>query len=156
MMTNPQLTQRAKLEKLARELGVQVTVDPEETLNVLQTARRLLADGGELFKKGWQETRGKRTYYSVDGALREALNVAHPKNRDRADIAGRHAIIGAIHSKPEWFERGRFAATSNAVVVPKWSNHKDTTFEDALELYDIAIKNQGKITIAISKSKGRK
>src|ERR1051325_9533447 len=93
-MPNKQQGQAAKLAKLQREQGARVTDDPEGVLAVLQTARRLLAEGGELLHDGWQEqqSRGKPTKYGFMGALRHAVDLAHPVDRSRAVTAAQHAL----------------------------------------------------------------
>lgn len=117
-------------------------------LAVLQTARRILAEGGELLKTGWSEKRSKKTLFSMDGALREALNLAHPLNRDESWWAARHAILEAIGHNPALQARGRGMLVFN--------NHPDTTLADAITVYDDAIKAQGRMKVAVSKAKGRK
>ena len=53
-MVNKQLTPAAKLKRAEKALGAKATDDPDGVLAVLQTARRLLADVGDLLKDGWQ------------------------------------------------------------------------------------------------------
>lgn len=124
-------------------------------LAVLQTARRLLADGGELFKDGWQEmqSRKKPTKYSVMGALRHAVDLAHPVDRSRAITAAQHAIQIAM-------ERDKTAVCGIAhldkPIITRWESHPQTTLDDALRIYDAAILAQGRVNQTHRKQKGRK
>ena len=114
-----------------------------------------MADGGKLLREGWQEvqSRNKPTVYSIDGALRRAADLAHPTNRDSALWAAQHALDSAIATNDTFRERAEFRS---AVVIPKFNDHPDTTIEDALAVYDEAIKAQGRIKVVVSKAKGRK
>jgi hypothetical protein len=122
---------------------------------VLQTARRLLADGGELFKEGWQEkrSRGKPTVYSPMGALREAVNLAHPRDRHRATSAAQHAIQVAMERDTSGVNGMAHLPTP---VISRWETHPATTLGDALRVYDAAILSQGRVNQTQRKSKGRK
>ncbi|AQT25733.1 hypothetical protein EniyanLRS_58 [Mycobacterium phage EniyanLRS] len=145
-MPNKQLTTRAKLKRKERELGVKATDNPDDVRAVLQTARRLLADGDELLKDGWQEvrSRGKPTIYSVDGAVRKALDLAHPHNRDKTWWAVKYALENAIHE--------HFPDRSG---ILHFNGHPDTTLAEAITVFDSAIKAMGRIQVAVSKAKGR-
>lgn len=152
---NKQVTHQAKVRKLERELGARVTGDPDGVLAVLQIARRLLAEGVDLVKDAWceKQSRNKPTKYSVLGALRAAVDLAHPRDRHRALGAAQHALQGALNvdkSAPN----GK--AHLNFPVITRWESHPDTTMDDALRVVDLAIKNQGRVNIAASKAKGRK
>ena len=154
-MVNKQLTPAAKLKRAGKSLGAKATDDPDGVLAVLQTARRLLADGGDLFKDGWQEkqSRGKPTKYGVMGALREATNFAHPRDRDRALWAAQHALQVAME-RDKTAENGM--AHLPAPVITRWESHPDTTLVDALRVFDAAILAQGRVNQTQSKQKGRK
>lgn len=154
-MANTQTTSTAKVKRLERQLGAKVTDDPDGVLAVLQTARRLLADGGELFKDGWQEKRGvkKPTVYSLLGALRAAVDLAHPRDRSRAVNYAQHALQGALE-KDVTAPLGM--AHLPVPVITHWESNPKTTLADALRIYDAAILNQGKVNQAVRKTKGRK
>lgn len=124
-------------------------------LAVLQTARRLLAEGGELFKDGWQEqqSRGKPTKYGFLGALRAAIDLAHPRDRHRAVIASERALQAAMEADKTAHLGMAHLPTP---VITRWESHPDTTLDDALRVYDDAILRQGKVNIATRKTKGRK
>ena len=155
MSTNKQQGPQAKAKRLQRELGAKATDDPAGVLAVLQTARRLLAEGGVLVKDAWQEqpTGKKPIRYSVMGALRRAADLAHPKDRDRALWAAQYAIQGALE-KDRTAEYG--LAHLDTPIITRWESHDKVTLDDALRVYDQAIKNQGRVNIAKSKAKGRK
>lgn len=154
-MVNKQLTPAAKLKRAEKALGAKATDDPEGVLAVLQTARRLLADGGELFKDGWQEAqaRKKPTKYGVMGALRAAVDLAHPVDRHRAVTAAQHALQQAM-------EKDKTAVCGMAhldkPVITRWESHPQTTLEDALRIYDAAILAQGRVNQTQRKQRGRK
>jgi hypothetical protein len=153
--TNKQQGPQAKLKRLQRELGAKATDDPDGVLAVLQTARRLLAEGGELFKDGWQEkrSRGKSTVYSVSGALRASVDLAHPRDRARAIHDSSSAIYGSLRGDDT---RDLGMAHLPQPVLTRWESHPKTTLADALRVFDRAIKNQGTVNVAVSKAKGRK
>lgn len=154
-MVNKQLTKQAKVKKAERQLGARATDDPDGVLHVLLTARRLLAEGGDLVKDAWQEEqpRKKPTKYSFMGALRRAVDLAHPRDRSRAIWAAQHALQAAL-------EADKTAANGMAhlpnPVITRWESHPDTTFADAIRVYDAAIKRQGTVNQTASKTKGRK
>jgi hypothetical protein len=154
-MVNKQLTPAAKLKRAEKSLGAKATDDPEGVLAVLQTARRLLADGGDLLKDGWQETqaRKKPTKYSLMGALRHAVDLAHPADRHRAVTAAQHALQVAM-------EKDKTAVCGMAhlptPVLTRWESHPQTTLEDALRIYDAAILAQGRVNQTQRKQRGRK
>lgn len=124
-------------------------------LAVLQTARRLLAEGNELLRDGWQakQSRGKPTHYSVMGAMRAAVDLAHPRDRTRALTAAQRAIQAAVDADRT---RENGMAHLTVPVITRWESNPNTTLDDALRVYDAAIKNQGTVNTAVSKAKGRK
>lgn len=154
-MVNSQTTSAAKLKRVERKAGAKATGDPDGVLAVLQTARRLLADGGELCKDTWQERRGtkKSTIYSALGALRAGVDLAHPLDRSRAAWAAQAALQSALN-KDKSAPNG--IAHLPVPVITRWESHPDTTLVDVLRVYDAAIKAQGTVNIAQSKAKGRK
>jgi hypothetical protein len=153
-MVNKQQGQAPTVAKAQRTLGAKVTDDPGDVLAVLQTARRLLDEGGELFKDGWQEKRSKKpTRYSAMGALRAAIDLAHPKDRSRAIWAAQYALQSAMEKDPSGVNG---IAHLPKPVITRWESHPRTTLEDAIRVYDAAIRNQGKVNQTVSKAKGRK
>jgi hypothetical protein len=123
-------------------------------LAVLQTARRLLVEGGELVKDSWQEKRSKKpTRYSPMGALRAAGDLAHPRDCARAVSAAQRALQSALN---EDVSAPNGKAHLEYPVITRWESHPDTTLDDAKRVFDSAIKRQGQINIATSKVKGRK
>lgn len=136
-------------------MGARATENPDDVLAVLQTARRLLADGGVLLKDGWQaDQKGKRPpQFSMDGALRKGLDLAHPVHRDSAVWAAQHALVEVISRSQTFNDRSLY---NGAVVLINFNNHPDTTLADAITVYDSAIRAQGSIKVAVSKAKGRK
>ena len=151
---NTQLTPRAKLKRAERTLGAKATDDPDGVLAVLQTARRLLAEGGELVKDAWQEkqSRGKPNRYSVAGALRAGVDLAHPRDRGRALHAASSAVYGAL-SRDHTRDLGM--AHLPQPVLTRWESHPKTTLADALRVMDAAILAQGKVNRIQSKQEGR-
>ena len=147
---NPQRTKQAKAKRLERQLGARMTDDPDGVMAVLQTARRLLSDGGELFKDGWEEQRPRKkpTVYSFMGALRRAVDLAHPKDRSRALWAAQHALQGAVEKDPT---KDNGIAHVDKPVITRWESHPKTTLNDALRVYDAAIKSQGTVNLAQKK-----
>jgi hypothetical protein len=153
-MANPQQTEKAKIVRLERRLGARVTDDPDGVLAVLQTARRLLAEGGSLHKgDGWWEKSSKATRYTIIGALRHGVDLAHPRDRARAFNAAQHAVQGALNAD-KTAELGM--AHLPQPVITRWETNPASTLEDALRIMDAAIKNQGKVNLAVNKAKGRK
>jgi hypothetical protein len=154
-MVNKQLTTAAKVKRQEKALGAKATDNPDDVLHVLQTARRLLADGGRLLKDGWQEkqSRQKPDVFSIDGALRRGLDLAHPVNRDSTAWAAQYALNAVIEADETFKPRADFQGHP---VLVKFNNHPDTTLADAITVYDRAIKAQGRIKVVVSKSKGRK
>lgn len=154
-MVNKQLTAAAKVKRQERRLGARATAKPDDVRAVLQTARRLLVDGGRLLKDGWEEaqSRNKPTVYSMDGALRRAVDLAHPQNRDLTWWAARYALDHQLAGHKTFRERAEF---DDGMVLVKFNNHPDTTLADATAVYDGAIKAQGSIEVFVSKAKGRK
>ncbi len=154
-MVNKQLTAAAKQKRVERKAGAKTTDDPDGVLAVLQTARRLLADGGELLKNGWEEKQAykKPTKYGFMGALRKGVDLAHPRDRSHAIWAAQAAVQSAL-------EKDKSAPNGIAhlpvPIITRWESHPDTTLEDALRVFDVAIKAQGTVNIAQSKAKGRK
>lgn len=152
---NRQQGQQAKIKRSQRTLGAKVTDDPDGVLAVLQTARRLLADGGELFKDGWHEKQRskKPTRYSAMGALRSAADLTHPKDRSQAIWTAQYALQSAM-AKDRSGVNG--IAHLPEPIITRWESHPATTLEDALRVYDTAILNQGKVNLTASKARGRK
>lgn len=124
-------------------------------LAVLQTARRLLADGGDLLKDGWQEqqARKKPTKYSVMGALRHAVDLAHPVDRHRAVTAAQRALQAAMERDESGVNGIAHLPTP---IITRWETHPKTTLADALRVYDAAILAQGRVNQTQRKQKGRK
>lgn len=122
---------------------------------VLQTARRLLAEGGDLLKDGWQapQSRSKHTKYSMTGALRAGCDLAHPADRDKSLYFAQHALVGAL-TRDEKSALG--IGHLPDPYLTRFEHHPDTTIEDALRVYDAAIKNQGAVNVSKLKGKGRK
>lgn len=153
-MVNKQQGQAHKVAKAQRTLGAKATDSPDDVLAVLQTARRLLAEGGELVKDGWQEKRSKKsTRYSAMGALRAAVDLAHPKDRSHAIWSAQYALQSAMEKDPSGVNG---IAHLPKPVITRWESHPDTTIEDVIRVYDTAIRNQGKVNVIVSKTKGRK
>lgn len=151
---NKQQGQAHKVARAQRTLGAKVTDDPEGVLAVLQTARRLLAEGTELCKDAWQEKRSKKpTRYSAMGALRAAIDLSHPKDRSHAIWAAQYALQSAMEKDTSGVNG---IAHLPEPVITRWESHPDTTIEDVLRVYDTAILNQGKVNLTASKAKGRK
>jgi len=91
--------------------------------------------------------------FSMDGALRKGLDLAHPVNRDETAWAAQHALVEVIKRSQTFNERG---LANGVVSLMTFSNHPDTTLADAITVYDDAIRNQGRAKVAVTKAKGRK
>lgn len=154
-MPNKQLSKQAKVKRVERQQGARATDDPDGVLHVLLTARRLLAEGGDLLKDGWQEqqSRNKPNKYGFMGALRAAVHLAHPRDASRAIWNAQFALQSALNVD-ETAANGM--AHMDDPVITRWESHPDTTLADALRVYDRAIKAQGTVNTTVSKSKGRK
>lgn len=87
------------------------------------------------------------------GAMRAAVDLAHPRDRTRALTAAQRAIQAAVDADRT---RENGMAHLTVPVITRWESNPNTTLDDALRVYDAAIKNQGTVNTAVSKAKGRK
>lgn len=75
---------RDRVKKLKKQLGVKKTDDPDGVMAVLQTARRIIADEGDM---------------AVYAVLDEAVDMAAPKDDAIAWWAAHYAILSQVPSQ---------------------------------------------------------